>query len=384
MKTHLLPSFLLLTVLALLNCSSLPKTFSANENPASESSTVGKIVSIQNLSEKRASHSATLLPNGKVIVIGGMERNGVFFDTAETFDPEINKFTVSKTKMSMARVGHTATLLPNGKILIAGGWSQGDAPEATAEIYDPQTDSFAAIANMHRKRSGQTATLLENGKVLIAGGSDGGENLNDTEIYDPRNKTFAAGGKMSNARSAHSATMLADGKILLTGGEFSRGKISSSAEIYDPKTDLFNATGEMKNARYKHDSVLLKDGRVLIFGGSDARDWNGQYKSAEIYDPQTEKFTATGEMNLARFKVSETSVLLADGNVLIAGGAAEAEIFDPQTKTFSIVKGNIGEPLHYASVTLLKDGRALIVGGYGNGTRQTGPVSTNQAWIFQL
>jgi len=384
MNTHLLPVFLLLTILAFLNCSSLPKISSANESSAQESSTVGKIISIQNLSEKRASHSATLLPNGKVVIIGGMERNGVFFDTAEIFDPETNKFIVSKSKMNMARVGHTATLLPDGKILIVGGWSNRDTPEASAEIYDSQADSFTAIRGINRKRSGQTATLLESGKVLIAGGFDGKENLNDTEIYDPQNKTFTLGGKLSNARSAHSATMLADGRILLSGGEFSDRQISSSAEIYNPKTNSFAATGEMKSVRYKHDSILLKDRRVLIFGGSDSRDWNGQYKSAEIYDPRNGEFTAAGDMNLARFKIDGTSVLLKDGKVLIAGGAAEAEIFDPNTKTFSIVKGKIGEPIYYASVTLLKDGRALIVGGYGRGTRQAGPVSTNQAWIFQL
>ncbi len=86
MKTYLLPGFVLLTFLAFLNCSSLPKTSSANETAVSDFSDAGKITPIQNLSEKRASHSATLLPNGKVVVIGGMERNGVFFDTAETFD----------------------------------------------------------------------------------------------------------------------------------------------------------------------------------------------------------------------------------------------------------------------------------------------------------
>ena len=384
MNTHILPVFLFLTIIAFLNCSSLPKTSLANENSAHESSSVGKIIPLQNLSERRASHSATLLPNGKVVIIGGMQRNGVFFDSAEIFDPETNKFTVLKSKMSMARVGHTATLLPDGKILIVGGWSKGNAPEATAEMYDPQADSFVSVGNMVRRRSGQTATLLENGRILIAGGYDGSENLNDTEIYDPRSKTFVLGGKMLNARSAHSATTLAKGRILLAGGQLARGQILSSAEIYNPKTNSFVATGEMKNIRYKHDSILLKDGRVLVFGGSDNRDWNGQYKSAEIYDPQIEKFTWAGEMNLARFKIDETSVLLADGKVLIAGGAEEAEIFDPNTKTFSIVKGKIGEPLHFASVTLLKDGRALIVGGYGRGTRQAGPVSTNQAWIFQL
>ena len=89
-------------------------------------------------------------------------------------------------------------------------------------------------------------------------------------------------------------------------------------------------------------------------------------------------------MNYARFKVDGTSVLLTGGRVLIGGGSEGAEIFDPQTNSFSKADGAFGVPLHYASVTLLTDGRALIVGGYGNGSRHEGPVSTNRAWIFQL
>ncbi len=176
-------SLLSLSVVAafvLSNCSGLPKASSVNKNSVSETSIPGEIIPIQSLSEKRASHSATLLPNGNVVVIGGMERNGVFFDSAEIFNPETNKFTLSKSKMNMVRVSHTATLLSDGKILILGGWSNRDAPEAAAEIYDPQTDSFALVGNMARKRAGHTVTLLEDGKVLIAGGYDGKEHLDST------------------------------------------------------------------------------------------------------------------------------------------------------------------------------------------------------------
>ncbi len=346
--------------------------------------TYGKISETGKLNAARADHTATRLADGKVIIIGGMERNGVFFDTAEIFNPGTNRFTKAKGKMTMARVGHTATLLPNGKILILGGWSGGDAPESSAEIYDPKTEIFTSIGNAHNRLSGHIATLLNNGKVLIAGGSDGKNDLRDAELFDPQTEKISLIGNMQTARNGASATKLADGRILLTGGAADRGQILSSAEIYDPATNKFISAGSMNVVRYKHDSILLADGRVLIFGGSDRRDWRGQYKSAEIFDPRTNEFAPTNDMNTTRFKIEGAAVLLKNGKVFIGGGGEFAESFDPATNSFTKTAGEFGAPLHYASVTLLDDERALIVGGYGNGTRETGPISTNQAWIFKI
>jgi N-acetylneuraminic acid mutarotase len=370
------------TVAVLLVFTSFTVNCSAQKNAVQ---TYGKISEIGKLSEARASHSATLLKNGSVLIIGGMERNGVFFNDADIFDPTTNTFKQAKGKMSVRRVGHTATLLPGGKVLIAGGWPNQDTPGMSAEIYDPQTETFKTIGNMNFRRAGHTAILLDSGKVLIAGGFDGKENLSEAEIFDPKTDTFTTIGKMQNARVAHTATELADGKILLAGGESGRGRILSSAEIFDSNTSKFSMVkNAMTVVRYKHDAVLLADGRVLIFGGSDERDWRGQYKSAEIFDPKTGEFTPTGDMNFARFKLDGASVLLKDGKVFIGGGGEGAEVFDPETNNFIKTEGNFGIPLHYASVTLLADGRALIVGGYDNGTREAGPVSTKQAWIFKL
>ncbi len=345
--------------------------------------TYGKITEIGKLSEARAAHTATRLNDGRILIAGGMERNGVFFDDADIFDPRTNTFAKAKNRMSIKRVSHTATLLLDGKVLIVGGWSN-RLPETSAEIYDPKTETFTSVGNTHRRRSGHSATLLDNGKVLIAGGFDGHEHLSEAEVFDPQNNSFTLIGKMRNARSVHAATKLADGRILLTGGEASRGQILSSAEIFDPKTIKFSLTKAMSVARYKHDSILLASGRVLIFGGSDNRDWNGQYKSAEIFDAATNEFTIAGEMNFARFKVEGTAVLLKDGKVFIGGGGESAEVFNPLTNTFIKTTGEFGTSLHYATVTLLDDERTLIVGGYGRGTRETGPISTNRAWIFKL
>ena len=363
------------------NCSAQKKP--VNVEDFQQIQTYGKITEIGKLSEARAAHTATRLNDGKILIAGGMERNGVFFDDADIFDPKTNSFAQAKNKMSVKRVSHTATILLDGRVLIVGGWSS-RLPEASAEIYDPKTETFIPVGNTHRRRSGHSATLLDNGKVLIAGGFSGQECLSEAEVFDPQNNSFTLIGKMRNARSVHAATKLADGRILLAGGEANRGQILSSAEIFDPKTNNFSLAKAMNVVRYKHDSILLKDGRVLVFGGSDNRDWNGQHKSAEIFDAATNEFTPAGEMNFARFKIDGTAVLLKDGKVFVGGGGESAEVFNPLTNTFIKTTGEFGTPLYYATVTLLNDQRALIVGGYGNGAPGTGPISTNRAWIFKL
>jgi N-acetylneuraminic acid mutarotase len=370
------------TVLVLIFSVLFTNFCSAQKKPFVESS--GRINKIAVLENARAAHTATRLMDGNVLVVGGMQGNGIFFDEVEFFDTNKNAFAKLKNKTSKKIVSHTATLLKDGRVLIAGGWSNRDKPENTAEVYNPKTQSFAVVSNMNHRRSGHTATLLENGKVLISGGSDGSSKLNTAELFNPETSAFESAGTMQSARNAHSATTLKDGKVLLTGGEITRGEISSDAELYDSRTNTFTKiSARMNAARYKHDAVLLADGSVLIFGGSDNRDLRGRLKSAEIYNPEKEVFSSTKDMNAARFKISETAILLKNGKVLIAGGNEAAEIFNPQTKSFSLVTGSFGKSLHYGSVTLLKDERVLILGGYefvSNGE----PTSTNQAWIYEI
>lgn len=344
----------------------------------------GNINKIARLENARAAHTATRLADNNILIVGGMRKDGELYDDAELFDPNNNTFTKVKNKLTKKRVSHTATLLNDGRVLIVGGWSNRSKPENTAEIYEPQTQKFIAVGNTKFARSGHSSTLLENGKVLIAGGFDGERNLSEAEIFNPETNAFETIGKMQNVRNVHSATTLNDGRILLTGGEIKRGEIAADAEIFNPKTNTFSkVSAKMNHVRYKHDSVLLADGNVLIFGGSDEKDMHGKLKSAEIFNAEKETFTPVKDMNFARFKINETAVLLANNKVLIAGGSEEAEIFNPKTKSFEKVSGSLGKSLHYSSVTLLKDGRALILGGY-EFVKSGEPTSTNQAWIFKI
>ena len=186
---------------------------------------------------------------------------------------------------------------------------------------------------------------------------------------------------MTTGRAAHTSTLLDDGKVLIAGGHKGRRPsitIHSSAEIYDPANGKFTPTRDLTVVRHKHEAVLLQDGRVLILGGSDQRDGQPAYESAEIYDPASSTFRATGNMNSRRYKIQGTAVLLNDGRILVAGGADRAELFDPRRNTFSYAAGPMDTSRMFATATLLKNGQVLIIGGYHN----VNDASPN-AWIYR-
>lgn len=223
--------------------------------------------------EPRSGHTATLLPDGRVLITGGMRRNQDFYRSAELFDPATGKFSATG-EMQIARVGHAAVLLRSGKVLIAGGWI-GHGVTDEAELYDPATGKFTVIGHMLTGRGRPEATLLRDGNVLITGGGGdndgGGSSITNAEIFDVSTSKFSETGAMRYARIAHTATLLADGRVLIAGGRGS--EVNASAEIYDPRSGTFHDTGRLIAARYKHTAGLLPDGRVLIAGGSDDRDW---------------------------------------------------------------------------------------------------------------
>jgi hypothetical protein len=348
----------------------------AHRASASSPWRVGVLTAARLMLEPRSGHTATLLPNGKVLIAGGMRRNQDFYKSAELYDPSTGKFQPAG-EMNERRVGHVAVLLHSGKVLIAGGWI-GHGSTDSAELYDPSTGKFTAIpARMTSRRGGATATLLADGDVLIAGGTDqgGAGGINTADVFHEASMTFHSVGPMHAARISHTATLLRDGRVLIVGG---RGdQVNAGAEIYDPKTARFTETGSLLIARYKHAAGLLGDGRVLVAGGSDERDWSGTLNSAEIYDPQTGKFTIASPLHDSRFKLPP-SVPLPSGQLLIAGGSKEVEVYDPASGKFSVADGQMNDARHFMSATRLNDGSVLLAGGYPDNDR-----ATAQAWIFR-
>ena len=244
-------------------------------------------------------------------------------------------------QLGTARRSHTATLMQDGKILIVVV-DDANGLVGQAEIFDPASLTSSNIAaSPIALRTDHTATLLSDGRVLIIGGVDSNGLLGSTEFYNPSSvpaPSFSAGPALMRARSGHSATMLSDGKILIVGGES-----SGSAEIFDPATQSFSlASGSLNTPRQYHSAALLNSGKVLIAGGVVGT--NTTLISAEIYDPQTQTFTpASGQMQTPRgFALLR---VLPDGKVQVIGGDGEfsMEMFDPATNSF-IALAHI--PLH--------------------------------------
>lgn len=345
------------------------------------SQSVGVLESAAPMSGIRAVHTATALRDGRVLIAGGFTGQNSAAAGAELYDPDAGTFAAAGA-MRTARYGHTATLLSDGRVLLAGGWNSGGEYLASAEIYAPQTRAFEPAAAMTQPRAAHVAVPLDDGRVLLAGGvSTGWTFLASAEVYDPATREFTRTGSMAVARENHAAARMPNGRVLVSGGHSGRGRgvtIHANAETYDPGTGTFSETGSMGVRRHKHDAVPLPDGRILITGGSDERDADGLYSSAELYDPATATFSATGTMNLPRYKHERSSVVLPDGRVLIAGGAARAEVYDPRTGTFSIVGGTARMPGQYPAAALLPDGRVLITGGYGSDIRPR-----SEAWMYR-
>jgi hypothetical protein len=346
----------------------------------------GKLVATGNTEIARFAHSATLLGNGKVLVVGGMERNGVWLDSAELYDPFTGRFAPAG-KMHVQRAGTTATLLPNGKVLIAGGDDGSGKNLASAEIYDPASNSFSATGNMNSPRGHAAAVLLKTGKVLVAGGNAAGddEELASGEIYDPATGRFIPTGAMHNPRSYFTAIALKDGRVLLagglSGGQYPYHKVEATAEIYDPETGRFTQVGNMSVPRYKQGAALLPDGKVLIAGGSNENGRQSIYSTTEIFDPLNTRFTAGPRMNFERYKLLSGVVALKDGRILLAGGAERPEIYDPARGVFVPISN--ADPLDgflFSTATLLEDGRVLLVDGYGH---HPGSGAVNQAMVWK-
>jgi hypothetical protein len=261
--------------------------------------------------------------------------------------------------MSYDRYLLTVSRLPDGRVLAAGGVIEGDFN--SADLYDPSTNTWSPAADMNTGHSAATATNLLNGTVLVAGGFS-----NVAEVYNPQINQWTLTGPMNQSRTSAAASLLPSGQVLVTGGcsGFGSGSSCSSTEIYDPQTNVWTAGPPLLTARVYHTSSRLPDGMVLIAGGMDVND--NPISSAELYNSAANMFTYTGSMNTGH--ISHTASLLFSGEVLIAGGlfgsnvVGSAEVYAPSTGLWSLT-GAMKNSRENHTATLLQSGAVLVAGG---------------------
>ncbi|MFN8540478.1 MAG: kelch repeat-containing protein [Thermomicrobiales bacterium] len=264
----------------------------------------------------RTNHTATMLPDGSILVVGGMKPvccGGMA--SAERYVPGKNAWFPA-WPMATERANHTATLLNNGKVLVVGGYTQGNTPNApgtihaSAELYDPATNSWSPAASLATPRTQHTATRLADGTVLVVGGAGPNGTMYSAERYDPVANSWNPAGTLTNApRTGHTATLLQDNTVLVIGGDKQK-----SAERYNPATNSWSGAGSLVGPRGGHSATLTTTGEVLVAGGWGA---GGTLATSERYYPATNSWIQGSNMAAGR---GDHAAVLVGGMILVVGG----------------------------------------------------------------
>jgi hypothetical protein len=351
------------------------------------------------LSAPRFGHTATRLANGKVLVVGGNSilPNASFpigvdsLSSAELYDPQTNSWSLAAS-MRTARASHTATLLADGRVLVAGGIAASAADPGTAlptvELYDPAANAWTAAAPMPSARWSQSATLLSDHRVLVIGGIDrmwdlgigsvASTGLNTAEFFDPATGSWSPAPSMRYPRISPSSSLLPNGRLLVVGDN---GVNEQTAEIYDPAVEQWSAGPKPAAGRAGHVAALLHSGAVLIAGGLVD-------KSAELFDWHRNIWASAGSLAVTRS--GATATVLANGQVLVAGGFgsgsnawAGAELYDPQGSHWVGITRTRSAPVLLSGAALLLAVIAvpLALGLWLLGRRRARQSQAGEIWV---
>lgn len=340
------------------------------------------------LTTARSRFTATLLNSGRVLVAGGVNASGVL-RTAELYDPGTRVWTPltgnPAGNLTIGRTEHTATLMNDGRVLVVGGFN-GSSSLKTTEIFEPSTHRWRRSSDLLIPRRQHTTTLLADGTVLVAGGANGTLAVNAVEIYFPASSRWVTTGTLTIARRSHTATLLPNGRVLVAGGIEAGGKTLDSAESYDLVKRAWSSAPQgppllgqsfvLVDGRSEHTATLLANGKVLFAGGLGTS--NLPLKTTELYEYATGKWALTrnkannATTQLLGERALHTATLLPNGKVLVAGGVlvtarsqvalGTAELFDPSTGTWAPT-GSLSNPRFNHTATLLPGGRVLVAGG---------------------
>jgi hypothetical protein len=309
----------------------------------------------------RSSPAVVTLPDGDILVTGGLSVNGPTSST-EIFDVQQMKWRPGPTMISK-RVGHTATLLDDGTVLIAGG-ETGTGTTSSAELLNLSIGASISLPSMYFARSAHSAAKLTSGMVLVTGGSDWvtGE-WKQAELFDPASHSWKPAGNMAYPRIFFTLQKLESGMVVAISGDG-----NGTSELYDPSSNSWSGTVKMNEKRYGAASIELADGGILAAGGMvDSTTLH----TAEIYNPSSNSWSPAAPMIYPRAHFSLNR--LSNGSILAAGswnstGVSDtSEMFLPDREEWADV-GNMNHPRGAHGSASLPGGAVLVMGGVTDNT----------------
>jgi len=317
----------------------------------------------------RAAHTATTLRGGGVLVAGGCVVDGCGEASDVTFVVSDDGATiVAGPSMSVPRDSHTATLLDDGRVVLIGGYpGEGLGVLDSIDVIDPVSMTTAVQMPLGQARGGHAAAAMVSSDVLVVGGWIGTRSYTaSAELFEPATGRVRDVAEAPYGADALDAVLLRDGRVLVTGGQVAPGQATAAAATFDPGTETWTRVGDLSTPRFKHFSLLLSDGRVLVMGGTS--DDETLLSSTEIFDPVANTFAPGPDMFEPRYKFPGGAVALDDGRVAIAGGGRSTEILDLSDGTSRVVAES-AQRGSFATINLLGSGDLLIVGGYDDRIR---------------
>lgn len=313
---------------------------------------------VGNLHHLRAFSTATPLADGRILVTGGVDSGAGQMAPSEVFDPVTGISTLTGA-MHEIRALHAAVLLANGRVAVFGGRNLETSVNClSVEVYDPDTNAWTVVATLNEAHESALAATLPDGRILVAGGSAA------VALFDPVTNMVSSGAPLLEPRDAfHRAIALDNGRVLVLGGS-----ATTTPELYDPATDTWSATGPLMVNRMAMDVARLPDGRVLAAGGFPVVGGGVPLADAEIYDPATNLWSATGSLRDGRLFHSLS--VLGDGRIIASGGldadlviaVNSTEVFNPAAGTWT--EGPIMPVPRLAHVgAVAADGSLYLIGG---------------------